>query len=113
MDNIEKIREILVQNNGIITTSQVIAANIPRYYLRKMLDKGLLTKVDRGIYIKPEMWEDEMYILQYKYSRGIFSHETALYIHGLTDKTPMKYSMTFPYGYHAHSLKNIIHASFI
>ncbi|MEW6621940.1 MAG: type IV toxin-antitoxin system AbiEi family antitoxin domain-containing protein [Bacillota bacterium] len=105
MDNIEKIQEMLAQNNGIITASQITEANIPRHYLKKMLDMELLTKVDRGIYIKPEMWEDEMYILQYKYSRGIFSHETALYIHGLTDRTPMKYTMTFPYGYHVHSLK--------
>lgn len=105
MDHIEKIKELLAHNNGIITTSQITEANIPRHYLKKMLDMELLTKVDRGIYIKPEMWEDEMYILQYKYSRGIFSHETALYIHGLTDRTPMKYTMTFPYGYHVHSLK--------
>ena len=105
MDNIGKIQEMLAQNNGIITASQVTEANIPRHYLKKMLDMELLTKVDRGIYIKPEMWEDEMYMLQYKYSKGIFSHETALYIHGLTDRTPMKYTMTFPYGYHVHSLK--------
>jgi len=105
MDNIGKIQEMLTQNNGIITASQVTEANIPRHYLKKMLDMELLTKVDRGIYIKPEMWEDEMYMLQYKYSKGIFSHETALYIHGLTDRTPMKYTMTFPYGYHVHSLK--------
>ncbi|MBU4450096.1 MAG: type IV toxin-antitoxin system AbiEi family antitoxin domain-containing protein [Actinobacteria bacterium] len=105
MDNIKKIREMLSQNNGIITVLQVTEANIPRHYLKKMLDMGLLVKVGRGIYIKPEMWEDEMYILQYRYSRGIFSHETALYIHGLTDRTPMKYTMTFPYGYHVHSLK--------
>ena len=105
MDNIEKIQEMLAQNNGVITASQVTSANIPRHYLKKMLDMELLVKIDRGIYIKPEMWEDEMYILQYKYSRGIFSHETALYIHGMTDRTPMKYTMTFPYGYHVHSLK--------
>ena len=105
MDNIETISEMLAQNNGIITASQVTEANTPRHYLKKMLDMGLLVKVGRGIYIKPEMWEDEMYILQYRYSRGIFSHETALYIHGLTDRTPIKYTMTFPYGYHVQSLK--------
>jgi len=105
MDNIEKITEMLAKNNGIITAAQITEANIPRHYLKKMLDLELLTKVDRGIYIKPDMWEDEMYILQYKYSRGVFSYETALYIHGLTDRTPMKYTMTFPYGYHVHSIK--------
>lgn len=105
MTNIEKINELLAQNNRIITASQITEANIPRHYLKKMLDMELLAKADRGVYIKPEIWEDEMYILQYKYSRGIFSHETALYIHSLTDRTPLKYTMTFPYGYHTHSLK--------
>lgn len=105
MKHTDKILEALEQNNGLITASQVTAVNIPRHYLKKMLDMKILVKIDRGIYIKPEMWEDEMYILQYKYSRGIFSHETALYIHGLTDRTPVKYVMTFPYGYHVRSLK--------
>jgi len=105
MKHIEKIQEMLAQNNGVITASQITENNIPRHYLKKMLDKKLLVKVDRGIYIKPEMWEDEMYILQYKFSRGIFSHETALFIHGMTDRTPLKYVMTFPYGYHVKSLK--------
>ena len=106
MDNIETIKEMLLQSNGIITASQVTEANIPRHYLKKLVDLKLLAKADRGIYIKPEMLEDEMYILQYKYGKGIFSHETALYIHGLTDRVPMKFTMTFPYGYHVHSLKN-------
>ncbi|MFZ5944010.1 MAG: type IV toxin-antitoxin system AbiEi family antitoxin domain-containing protein [Bacillota bacterium] len=105
MKHIEKIQEMLAQNNGVITASQLTENNIPRHYLKKMLDKKLLVKADRGIYIKPEMWEDEMYILQYKFSRGIFSHETALFIHGMTDRTPLKYVMTFPYGYHVKSLK--------
>lgn len=105
MKHIDKIQEALEQNNGVITASQVTAANIPRHYLTKMLDLKLLVKIDRGIYGKPEIWEDEMYVLQYKYGRGIFSHETALYIHGLTDRTPHKYVMTFPYGYHVKSLK--------
>lgn len=106
MNKLEEIKAMLAQSKGIITASQITKANIPRYYLRKLMDSKLLTMVDRGIYIKPEMLEDEMYILQYKYGRGIFSHETALFIHGLTDRTPMKFTMTFPYGYHVHSLKN-------
>ncbi|MEA4848139.1 MAG: abortive phage infection protein [Clostridiaceae bacterium] len=104
-NKLEEIKEMLAQSNGIITASQVTEADIPRYYLKKLVDLKLLTMVDRGIYIKPEMLEDEMYILQYKYGRGIFSYETALFIHGLTDRTPMKFTMTFPYGYHVNSLK--------
>ena len=56
--------------------------------------------------MKPSAWEDEMYLLQYRFSKGIYSHETAVYLHGLTDRTPARFTMTFPWGYNAASLKN-------
>ena len=43
--------------------------------------------------------KDDYYLLQYKYSRGIYSHETALYLHGYTDRIQDSYCMTFPRGY--------------
>jgi predicted transcriptional regulator of viral defense system len=61
--------------------------------------------VDRGIYIIPTVLDDEMFNLQTRFKRGIFSHETALFIHDLTDRTPIKFSMTFPLGYNTSSLR--------
>ncbi len=104
MDYIKTITDMLERQSGIVTTAQVSAAGIPRLYLSKMTAKNLLRKVERGIYAAPEAWEDEMFLLQYKYSKGIFSHETALYIHGFTDRAPTRFVMTFPYGYHAESI---------
>ena len=48
--------------------------------------------------------------MQCRYGRGIYSHDTALYLLGYSDRTPAKYTMTFPKGYNAPSLKqeNII-----
>ena len=56
------------------------------------------------------MWEDDFHLLQCRYGRGIYSHDTALYLLGYSDRTPAKYTMTFPKGYNAPSLKqeNII-----
>lgn len=104
MNYYQAITNMLERQSGIVTTAQVSAADIPRHYLSKMVAENLLRKVDRGIYVSPETWEDEMFLLQYKYSKGIFSHETALYIHGFTDRTPTRFVMTFPYGYHAESI---------
>ncbi|HNW10439.1 MAG TPA: type IV toxin-antitoxin system AbiEi family antitoxin domain-containing protein [Candidatus Rifleibacterium sp.] len=104
MDNLKAITDMLERQSGIVTTAQVSAAGIPRLYLSKMTAKNLLRRVERGIYAAPEAWEDEMFLLQYKYSKGIFSHETALYVHGFTDRTPTRFVMTFPYGYHAQSI---------
>ena len=100
------IQEILNKNNGFITASQVTAANLPRRCLTELVNKNELYKISRGIYARPDVWEDELYVLQYRYNKGIFSHETALYLHGISDRTPIKFHMTFPHGYHATSLKN-------
>ncbi len=100
MSNIEKVFQIINSNNGTVTSAQVTEANIPRYYLSLMVEKRMLIKVRRGVYITPNNWEDEMYILGCGYPKGVFSHGTALYIHEMTDRTPIEYEMSFPQGYH-------------
>lgn len=104
-DNEAAIQHLLNINNGIVTTSQVTDAGIPRRCLSAMVDSGIIYRVERGIYALPEVWEDEMYFLQYRFSKGIFSHETALYLHGMTDRTPIRYTMTFPFGYNTGNVK--------
>lgn len=100
MDKIEYINNLITKNNGIITSSQLSEKNIPRQYLKLMLQKKLIVKVSRGIYIKNGSLEDELYIYQQRYAKGIYSHETALYIHQFTDRMLDRYIMTFPQGYH-------------
>ena len=106
MNYIDKIISTMAKQSGLITTAQVSDAHIPRCYLSEMIKKGLIERVERGIYMLPEAWEDEMFLLQFRYSKGIYSHETALYLHGFTDRTPLKFVMTFPYGYNAKSIQN-------
>ena len=97
----ELIHSILKDNNGYITAAQVTNSGIPRRCLNELVLSGNICKVDRGIYTLPEAWEDEMYFLQYRFSKCIYSHGTALYLHALTDRTPHKYTMTAPHGYNA------------
>lgn len=102
----EIIKELIEKNNGIITSSEITGLGIPRYVLSKMVDKGDLERVEKGIYTLPNTFDDELYFLQYKLSKGIFSHETALFLHNLNDRTPIRYTMTFPSGYNTKHLKN-------
>ncbi len=104
-DNEAAIQQILKINKGIVTTTQVTEAGIPRRCLSAMVDSDIIYRVGRGIYALPEVWEDEMFFMQYRFSKGIFSHETALYLHGMTDRTPVRYTMSFPFGYNTGSAK--------
>ncbi len=97
--------EMAEKNHGYVTALQVSKENIPRVYLSLLVDKGLLEKTERGIYITPTTFEDEMFNLQFRFTRGIFSHETALFLHGLSDRTPIRYTMTFPTGYNTTSVR--------
>lgn len=107
MSNVNKIKELLEDSsNGIITSAQVNDSGICRDYLKPLVDSGDIYRYSRGIYIKNDAWEDDFYLLQQKYKKGIYSHDTALYLLGYSDRTPIKYTMTFPQGYNCKSLKD-------
>ena len=99
------ILQLAEKNNGIVTTSMVSAAGISRGNLNYLVDMGKLEKTSRGVYILPEAWEDEFINLQSRFKRGVFSHETALFLYDLTDRTPNHYDMTFPSHYNLTSAK--------
>ncbi|MDE6887645.1 MAG: type IV toxin-antitoxin system AbiEi family antitoxin domain-containing protein [Eubacterium sp.] len=87
------------KNHGVVTTAMVVAAGFSRGNTKYLVDKGILEKSARGVYILPEVWEDEIFNFQNRFKRGIYSHETALFLWDLTDQTPNRYRMTFPANY--------------
>lgn len=95
----EEIIKMAQGNNGTVTTAMVVAAGFSRGNIKYLVDKGMIEKSSRGIYILPEVWEDEIFNLQNRFKRGVYSHETALFLWDLTDRTPNKYHMTFPMNY--------------
>lgn len=102
----DTVKELLnASADGIITAAQVTEAGLHRSVLQKLVDSGDLYRYGRGLYVKTSAWEDDLYLLQRKYERGIYSYDTALYLLGYSDRTPAKYTMTFPKGYNAPSLK--------
>ena len=92
----DKIKELIEQNNGIITTKIIDENKIHRQYLKNLVDEGYLIKVSRGLYVRPDKDINEYYIMGEQYKTGIFSHNTALYFYDLTDRTPFELDMTFP-----------------
>ena len=91
--------------NGILLTSDLAKLGIPRTYLSILIKKGEIQRISRGVYSAANYMVDEMASMQARYKGAIFSHETALYLLGLTDRTPLFYSMTVPAAYNATPLK--------
>ena len=105
MTNIKALEELIKTSGGVVTTSLVEESNIHREYLGEMVRQGKLEKVAYGVYITPDAWEDKMLIHQLRRKKMIYSHETALYLNELTDREPLVYSVTVPFGYNDSRLK--------
>ncbi len=113
LPRIDKLRQIMEGRQGLLLTSDLAKFNIPRTYLSIMEQNGEIERVSRGVYRSVSAFiEDELFIFQSRYSSTIFSHETALYLHGLTDRTPLTYSISVPSGYHSEFLNNSGHKIF-
>ena len=94
------------ENNGILRTKTVVDNGISRTYFMEYVRKNKFEKISQGIYLAPNSWTDGLYLLQLRFKGIIFSHETALYLHDLTDRDPLFYTITVPQGYDPRRLKN-------
>jgi len=99
MKSIDSVNELLRLGNGVLLASEAEKAGISRMQLSKMVKDGILVRSRRGVYVKDGEIEDELYTIQKRAQKIIYSHETALFLHGLTDRTPFRYSITVPSGY--------------
>ena len=98
------LQNILQNNGGAISTSEANAVGISNERLRLLVKSGDLERVSHGVYVSPDEFLDKMYVTQKRKSKIIYSHETALFLHGLTDRDPVNYTVTVPTGYNAKSL---------
>lgn len=105
MDHRSRLLQLIQDKAGLISTAEVAKLNIPTIYLTLFTQADLLERVGRGMYLAKDAFDDEMYRMQLRYGRGVLSHGTALFLHDLTDRTPNRFTMTFPNSYHSSSLK--------
>lgn len=107
--NQDKIREIIKQNNGIITAKEVSDNKIDSWYLTNLVQKGELERVARGVYFDPNFDNyDELYFFQLQNKACIYSYQTALYLHRLTDRLPFTNEVTVKQGYNAWRIKDSV-----
>lgn len=102
----EKLKKLFKASSGILSTEEVEAAGIPRQYLWILKNENEIQMISRGIYASNEVFEDEMYLISLRTNKAVFSYETALYIHNLTDRDPLFYTVTLLSGYNPSRLKN-------
>lgn len=99
MDQIwNQVKSIAETGDGFIRTSQVEQAGISRPMLKKYMDMGKLERVRKGIYVLSDGLADEYALLQAQSSKAVFSYGTALFLWGMSDRTPHILDVTVPHG---------------
>jgi len=106
LNNTDKLKILLEEYGGTITTAEANAAGISNEGLRLLVSSGTLERVSHGVYISPDAFLDKMFVLQKRLSKIIYSHETALFLHDLTDRDPIRYTVTVPSNYEVKRLKD-------
>ncbi len=102
----EDILNIMKENNGILETSMLNSYNISAKRVQRMAKSGEIERIEKGLYLHPDFLKDEYYITSYRVSKGVFSYESSLYLHKLSDENPISFTLTIPSGWNSSLLKN-------
>ena len=90
-----QIRRVLdiVRRTGVLRARDLSAYDIPREYLSRLLERGLLKRVGRGLYVLPDVEATEHHTLAEAGKRvpqGVVCLLSALQFHGLTTQAPFE-----------------------
>ena len=105
MTQFNTMDKLVEAGNGYLCTSQVVKNGISKPTLAEFVRTRNMERVAQGIYLAENAWSDELYLLSLSNSRIVFSHETALSLHGLMEREPKFTSVTVKAGYNASHLR--------
>lgn len=99
------IKMIAESSEGIITTKQIEEAGLSRIEIKPFVEDGVLVRESKGIYSLASSFVDEYKLIQIRSEKLIFSHGTALYLLGMSDRVPHTIDVTVPQGYNVSRIK--------
>ena len=101
MDYMNELIAIAQEHGGIIETKTAVEHGISKAMLYKLCKENKIHRVVQGQYFFPDDMQDELLSISKRSDQIIFSHETALFLHGISDRTPFEHTITVPSDYTA------------
>lgn len=99
MTDFQKLEQLANADGGVLTTAAAANAGISKTVLANFVSKNEYERVSLGIYLSPDAWRDEAYLMQLRCPKVVFSHDSALFYHDLTDREPLQFTVTAKTGY--------------
>ena len=98
LDFMTELAAIAELYGGIIETKVAAEHGISRAMLSRLCKAEKIYRISKGQYISPDDMQDELLSISKRSEKVIFSHETALFLHGMSDRTPFEHTVTAPSG---------------
>lgn len=102
----ETLERLLDEGDGVITASDAFRAGVPKDSFYRYVESRGLERQSQGIYLSADALPDEFALLQARYPKAVFSHDTALFLHGMSEREPIPLSVSVESGYNSPSLRD-------
>lgn len=102
----DQLRNYIEKKQVLSIDSAIKELGISPSSVYRFIKDENLERVSKGVYVKSNLWNDEMNLLSKRTSVAVFSHESALLLHNLTDREPSSLTVTVPSTYNASNLIN-------
>ena len=96
MDYMTELAAIAKSHGGIIETKTAAECGISKAMLYKLCKEDKIHRIVKGQYILTNDMQDELLSISKRSDKIVFSHETALFLHGISDRTPFEHTVTAP-----------------
>ena len=103
--NDELLLDLADENDGYVSVAAARENGIAQTYLSAMCEHGIFQKVGKGLYRKRGYEADPYFELRFRYGKAVFSLDSCLYLHGLSD-TPVL-SVNLPTNYLTHGIDGV------
>ena len=94
-----------LEDNSIITNKEAERLGYSRHVLSDLNNKKVLERLRPGVYQVRGEIVDDFLLISSNSMRMVFSYQTALYLHDLSDRTPNIFHISVPQGYNASHIK--------
>jgi predicted transcriptional regulator of viral defense system len=96
MISLEKLTSIAQKHGGLIETKIAAGHGVSKAMLYKLCKEGKIQRIAKGQYLLPDDLQDELFSISRRSNKIIFSRETDLFLHGISDRTPFEHTVTAP-----------------
>ena len=105
MSQFDVLDKLVKEGNGYLCTAQVLENGVSKPVLAEYVRSRKMERVAQGVYLAEDAWPDSLYQLYLSNRRIVYSHETALLLHGLMEREPRTIHVTVKAGYNATHLR--------